>query len=184
MTKPNQQNKKKDKPEKKKRPGRETTYSYSIAKKICDKIASGANLNKLAGNNGFPNRTTIYKWLDDQPEFLNMYVRARELRADWRADRIDAIAKRVENGELDPHQGRVLIDVEKWQAGKEKPRVYGDKVSVEGGDRPIKIDNGQPQEIANAIVEILGTVESQAEEIDDMMLLSDESGKSDAKTVN
>lgn len=70
------------------------------------------------------------KWMRENPEFNEDYGRARESRADSRADRIDAIAEKLERGEIDSNTARVLVDIEKWQAGKEKPRFYGEKIDV------------------------------------------------------
>jgi len=59
-----------------------------------------------------------------------MYARAVIDRADARQDRIDEIVRRIETGELRPDAGRVIIDAEKWQMAKEKPRVYGDRIEA------------------------------------------------------
>jgi hypothetical protein len=62
---------------------------------------------------------------------MGNYARAREHRADARADRIDEICDELHRGKLDPNAARVLIDAEKWQAGKEMPKRYGDRVEVD-----------------------------------------------------
>lgn len=77
-----------------------------------------------------PAFSTMAKWMRENPVFSEDYGRARESRADSRADRIDAIAEKLERGEIDSNTARVLVDIEKWQAGKEKPRSYGDKIDV------------------------------------------------------
>lgn len=73
----------------------------------------------------------------DNPSFHQEYERARTRRADARADRIDAIRDRVVAGSLDPNAARVAIDAEKWQAGKEQPKRYGDRLEIDG-----KVDAG------------------------------------------
>ena len=75
-----------------------------------------------------PAQSDVYKWLIETPKFSEMYARARETRADSRADRIDEIVGMVVSGELDPNAARVAIDAEKWLAGKEQPKRYGDKI--------------------------------------------------------
>jgi len=51
--------------------------------------------------------------------------------ADADADKIADVAKRVEDGLLDPNAARVAIDAYKWSAGKRRPKRYGEKIEVE-----------------------------------------------------
>lgn len=123
--------------------GRPSDYTEEMANDICSMIAGGSNLNKIAQMEDKPSRQTIYNWFVQHPEFLDKYTRAREDRADWRSDRIDDIVARMIDGEIDSNVARVAIDAEKWQAGKEKPKRYGDKVTQEhtgpdGG--PVKVE--------------------------------------------
>jgi hypothetical protein len=37
----------------------------------------------------------------------------------------------VRTGRLDPQQATVMINAEKWAASRERPSVYGDKVSAD-----------------------------------------------------
>lgn len=116
-----------------KKVGRPSEYTVEMADRICAAIASGGNLNQIASKDGVPSREAIYTWLREKSEFSDKYARAREDRADWRSDRIDDIVRRMIDGEIDANVARVAIDAEKWQAGKEKPKGYGDKITV-GGD--------------------------------------------------
>src|SRR5690606_15500761 len=74
-------------------------------------------------------------------EFAAMYARAREARADFRAERIDGYVKKIIDKTLPPDAARVAIDAEKWLASKEQPKRYGDKIAHVGGseeDSPIR----------------------------------------------
>lgn len=93
---------------------------------ICEFIAGGGNLDTLCTREDFPSRSTVYKWLTEFPEFSNDYERARAKRADSRSDRIDAYTRDMLSKIITPEQCRVAIDAEKWQAGKENGRRYGD----------------------------------------------------------
>jgi len=87
-----------------------------------------------------PDRDTVYAWLGKYTEFSDNYARAREDRADWRSDRIDDYVRRMISGEIDANTCRVAIDAEKWQAGKEKPRRYGDKLELSGDkENPLSV---------------------------------------------
>ena len=59
------------------------------------------------------------------------YTRARENRASWRASDMDQTVKDLKEGVIDYQTARIAIDNHKWQAGKENPKVYGDKIQTE-----------------------------------------------------
>jgi len=126
-------------PKQKKKKGRPTLYTDDLADDILDRIANGSNIHKITQLEDYPNRTTIYDWLDKKPDFANNYARALEDRAHWRSDRLDQICDDLISGVIDDRQARVLIDVQKWQAGKENPQRYGDKI-----EKTIKGDKESP----------------------------------------
>lgn len=126
-------------PKHKNKKGRPTLYSDELANDILDRIANGSNIHKITQLEGYPNRTTIYKWLDKNKDFCNNYTRALEDRAHWRSDRLDQICDDLISGAIDDKKARVLIDVQKWQAGKENPQRYGDKI-----EKTIKGDKESP----------------------------------------
>jgi transcriptional regulator with XRE-family HTH domain len=49
---------------------------------VCERIASGETLNKIASEPGMPSRSTISRWCNDRPEFKREYDIAVQLRAD------------------------------------------------------------------------------------------------------
>ncbi len=107
--------------------GRPPCFDPAIADQLCEEIANGSTLYQLCDSQRFPSRPTVYKWLQESESFFNNYARAREFRADSRAERIDQIAQKLEAGEIDANAARTLFDIERWQAGKEKPKTYGDR---------------------------------------------------------
>jgi hypothetical protein len=110
--------------------GRPSGYTVELGKDICDLVARRVPLCEIVEMSGMPSKDTVYRWKRTIPEFSDLYAHAREHRADARQDRIDEIARKLEAGDLDPNAARVLIDAEKWQMAKEKPRVYGDKIEA------------------------------------------------------
>lgn len=100
------------------------------ARRICDAIANGATLSSLDGKPGFMARSAILNWLAEDAMFRDQYEAARIARADARAERIDAIVDKVLKRRIDPQSARVAIDAEKWQAGKENTKRYGDRIDV------------------------------------------------------
>lgn len=110
-----------------------------IQKRICILIASGRSLkNILENEGGMPSRDTVYGWLYDDATFSDNYTRAREAQADYYADEITDIA----DSEDDPQKARNRIDARKWAAGKLKPKVYGERLQLDG-DMNVKLTDQQ-----------------------------------------
>ena len=53
-------------------------YTHELAEKVCSYIADGLSLRSIQKISGMPSRFTIFNWLKNKPEFLNLYVRAKE----------------------------------------------------------------------------------------------------------
>jgi hypothetical protein len=138
--------------------GRPSLYNEETALEVCVEVANGSNLTAIGQRADMPSERTLRDWAANNETFSQMYARARELRADARADRIDSYVTRTIAGEIDAQVARVAIDAEKWQAAKEQPRRYGDKVSAEltgkDGEALIPAD-GSSRDLARAILDIL-----------------------------
>lgn len=117
--------------------GRHSEYTEEIAGKICDHVSKGKSLVDIGKMKDMPTRSTIYKWLNENKEFSDMYTRAREERADMYADEIIEIADNAKDYNL----ARVQIDARKWVASKLNGRKYGDSTTLRGDDK-------QPLEVA------------------------------------
>lgn len=102
-------------------------FDPTVAERICLEVSEGSNLNRIKDNDWCPSMDTVYKWLKEHEAFADSYARAREARADRRAERIDDICMKVEAGEIDYNAARVIIDAQKWQAAHEAPKAYGDR---------------------------------------------------------
>lgn len=138
------------------RRGKPTTFNEHIASVILTRIAEGESLREIIKTDGMPDRSTVYRWLLDRPDFCDQYTRAREEQADTLADEILAIAdeqpeiivvKDKKTGAVIEHKldGAFLqwqknrIEARKWTAMKLKPKKYGDRLGLEGveGGAPI-----------------------------------------------
>lgn len=107
-------------------------FNEAVADTICERLADGESLRSICRDDEMPAKSTVFKWLGLIPAFADQYARARETQADSLADDIVDIA---DNKTLEPNDKRVRIDARKWLAGKLRPRAYGDKVAVVGGDK-------------------------------------------------
>jgi len=107
-------------------------FNEAVADAICERLADGESLRSICSDSEMPAKSTVFKWLGLVPAFADQYARARETQADSLADDIVDIA---DNKALEPNDKRVRIDARKWLAGKLRPKAYGDKVALVGGDK-------------------------------------------------
>lgn len=112
--------------------GRPSLFNEAVAEEICFRIADGDSLRKICGEDGFPERRTVFRWLADPAHeaFRRQYALAREASADADDDDIRHYSRQAADGLIEPANARAAIDGLKWSAGKRKPKVYGDASTV------------------------------------------------------
>lgn len=130
---------------------RPTEFSQDIADKICEQLSLGKSLIKICKKAGFPNKSTVYRWLSVNREFCDQYARARDLQADHLVEEIIDIADKARIGtktitKTGEHpstetitadvveRSKLQIEARKWYAGKLAPKKYGDKVQLTGAN--------------------------------------------------
>ena len=115
-------------------------YSDKLADKICNEIANGKSLRKIAKMKDMPTVSGIMKWLGqtDKSYFVEQYAHAREAQADYYADSIIDIAQECPKVSEAVQRAKLEIDAIKWVAGKLKPKKYGDKI-LHGGDESMPL---------------------------------------------
>ena len=121
--------------------GRPSTYTEEMGNRICDKLTEGVSLRKLCMQKEFPTASTVYVWLDRFPDFAERYARAREAATE---DMLEDLLEIADNENIDPNDKRVRIDTRKWVMGRLKPKKYGDKQTVDVGNKDgdaFKIDS-------------------------------------------
>ena len=121
--------------------GRPSTYTEEMGNRICDKLTEGVSLRKLCMQKEFPTASTVYVWLDRFPDFAEKYARAREAATE---DMLEDILQIADDDKIDPNDKRVRIDTRKWAMGKLKPKKYGDKQTVDVGNKDgetLKVDS-------------------------------------------
>lgn len=121
--------------------GRPSSYSDEMAETICDRLIEGLSLRKICEADDMPDRNTVMRWMDANPQFAARCARARELQADYMDDLIldTANASTPETAPAD----RVKISAYQWRAAKLQPKRYGDKMALVGGgkgDPPVRLD--------------------------------------------
>jgi hypothetical protein len=124
--------------------GRPTLYTPELAKRVCELIADGWSLRRVAQEVGVPERT-IRRWvIDDREGFAAPYARARDVALDRMADEIIELADDKSNdryeleGKRVPdsaavNRSRLMVDARKWYLSKLAPKRYGDRLELEHG---------------------------------------------------
>lgn len=103
-------------------------YDSKIGDRICEGLRSGLSLRKIVAAADMPSLTTVFKWMQKNPEFAELYTRAREDQAETLADDILNIA---DDESIEPEHKRIMVDSRKWIASKLKPKKYGDRQIVD-----------------------------------------------------
>lgn len=119
-------------------------YTDELAEEICTRIANGEPLRAICRDDHMPNWTTVYAWINADPELAQRIARARELGADAIAEDtiniIDTPPERIDTptcSKIDPgyvqwQKNRVeqrLKLLAKWQ-----PKKYGERVDHTSSD--------------------------------------------------
>ncbi len=72
---------------------------------------------------------TVRRWVDERPEWLEGYQRAKKLMAAALAEEAIQVARETTNHSS--AADRLLIDTLKWAAAKANPAEYGERQTVE-----------------------------------------------------
>lgn len=135
---------------------RPSSYEPEVAFEICRLIATTARgLDYICKSKaGLPSSTTVHNWLNAHPEFLEAYLRAREMQADLIFDECLEIADFSANDTfIDNDTGETKVDGDVIQraklrvdtrmrmAGKLSPKKYGDSTTIKGDkENPLQIE--------------------------------------------
>lgn len=132
-----------------KRPrGRPSAYTPELANEICIALAEGKSLRSICEPDDFPSESTVRAWALDNVggTFSAQYSRAREIGYSRLAEEILQIAdtpmigrkikqtgESIEEtiGDMIEHR-RLQVDSRKWMLSKMLPKIYGDKLNLEG----------------------------------------------------
>lgn len=150
----------------KKKTGRPTLYSLELATVICERLSKGESLTKLAKDNMMPDAATIYRWLNDNISFCEMYARAKDESADFMVDEMLEIADTKAFDRETAAAAKVQIDTRKWIASKLKPQKYGDKQQIEISGE-LKIRQLGDDELDTRLLSILNRLTGKAAGDDD-----------------
>jgi hypothetical protein len=123
----------------KKKMGRPSSYTQEKGTKIAALIAMGWSAKKICAEDDMPSLQTFFNWLRIEPDFLDLYTRAKEEQADALIEEMLDIADDA-NGDskVKSQRDRLRIETRKWLASKLKPKRYGDRM-IHAGDESAPI---------------------------------------------
>lgn len=120
--------------------GRPNQYTQQIADTICERLLE-QNLVKICRAEDMPSRATVYRWMDEHPDFKTRCARAREGLVEFKLAEAEDILDRVLNDKLDPAAARVAISHIEWMAEKVASKQYGNRLALTDGDgKPLLTD--------------------------------------------
>ena len=109
--------------------GRPSKYSEALAIEICEQLMAGESLEAICKRDDMPNRITVVRWMDRDPDFATMIFKARATQADLMDDLVLEIAKncKYETAAADAVRLKALT----WRAARLNAKRYGEKISQE-----------------------------------------------------
>ncbi len=110
--------------------GRPSSYSDDIAETICTMLLT-ENMHQICQREGFPARSTVTRWLDEQPDFAQRCARADKYRGDTWAALVAETARACH--EENAQSSKVKISAYQWLASKENAK-YADRNAITGAD--------------------------------------------------
>lgn len=120
--------------------GRPSLYTPELGNAICARIAEGETLVSVCKDDDMPGVATVLRWPD--PEFRELYTRAKEIRLEVMAEDIIAISddgandtyideetkqRRTDHDVI--NRSRLRVDTRKWLLARLASKTYGDRVT-------------------------------------------------------
>lgn len=95
---------------------------------ILERISEDVSIRQICEMDGMPDKATVMRWLDSEPEFATKYAKAKAKQAHAIIESFSDLEDRVLAGELKPDAAKVVLWSRQWRAAKLNPKVYGEKV--------------------------------------------------------
>lgn len=106
-------------------------FSHTLIDLICQAIIEGHSIKDICSRDEFPSYYMLCKWKRKHEWVADALKQAREDRAEMLvSEAVHLLENAKSDGEL--KQAGALAEIKKWQATKEAPTQYGNKVEVSG----------------------------------------------------
>lgn len=113
------------------RVGRPSTYRVEVGRAICERLADGETLTSIGRDPEMPCFGTILAWVKRNPEFEEMYIRARELFCEQMFDEARDVALASTHASV--WSDRLRFDVIRWMTARMAPKKYCERLVVDAG---------------------------------------------------
>ena len=134
-------------------------YSQEIGDLLCALIVEGMTIKKICAREDMPSVVTFFKWVRENEDFHEAYMRAKSEQAeimvqdmleiaddgsnDWYDTDANGKTVRKLNNEC-VQRSKLRVETRKWAASKFKPKVYGDRIIHAGDeDAPLRTEGGE-----------------------------------------
>ncbi len=107
---------------------RPSKYNEALGKRILALYASGSTIAEVVSQKGMPDRTTVYRWRTNYPEFGKAYDLAVEAHVEALIDKGMDIVMNTEPKAA--KMAKVQSDFLCWLASKLNRAKYGDKLDI------------------------------------------------------
>lgn len=123
-------------------------YSDDVFLTLCGRLAEGRSVRSVMTDPDMPSQRALFQWLADEEHprrewLLQHYARATDARAEAIFEETLGIADATTGAEANAIQAaRLQVETRKWFLGKLRPKKYGDKLALTGGDegdKPVSI---------------------------------------------
>lgn len=111
--------------------GRPSKRTPELIDEIVERLSRGEPLARICDDDHMPCFSTLWRWEQEDEEFYNLSMRAREHGTHFLTGDCLRIS---DDPTLDPADKRIRIDTRMRLAGKWNAKTYGDKVKHVGGD--------------------------------------------------
>jgi len=100
-------------------------YSIAVATRICARLAKGESWSRIANTEGMPCYSALYAWQKRHPEFAEAVAQAREIGADYCADKALEVAAAATKDTV--QQDRLFVQALMKHAALKAPKRWGGK---------------------------------------------------------
>ena len=105
-------------------------WTPELESAICNRIMAGESICRISQDDSMPCESSIWVYAGKNEAFQSAIARAMQIRADSDIERCRGEAERATPADWQVAQLRIRTF--QWEAGKRKPKVYGEKVEHSG----------------------------------------------------
>jgi terminase small subunit-like protein len=136
-------------------PRRPALYTEEIAAEICFRLSHGETLTKICKDDHLPSRSTVLKWVNEDPDFGNRFARARDLQFEHWADSLVDTAAEVRTKPEEVPAARLDSENKRWLLARLKPSLYSEKFQADITSAGRPLSSATDLDIAKALAHVL-----------------------------